>query len=490
MPYCMYLRKSRADLEAEARGEGETLARHFQTLTLLAARLNLYVPPDAVYREIVSGDTIAARPMMQRLLQEVTDGKWEGVLCTEVERLARGDTIDQGMVANAFKFSGTKIITPTKTYDPENEMDEEYFEFSLFMARREYKAIKRRMQAGRAASVREGHYVGGKRPFGYEVIKCKGEKGYTLQQVPEEARIVRLVFDMYLNQGMGTANIAHRLTALGSTTYNGHEWNTSNVRYMLKQPVYAGYVQWLKRESRPARNADGGITKRPFSERYILAKGKYEPIVSEEDFQRVQAVAASRRTIAQVQNQHITNPLAGLCKCALCCYAMVRRPNVNGVFLTCKTPSCKNSSIQFDVALAAVLDGLRAWVDQYDGAAPSPSVPAVPGRAGSSPRRAGYRPPPAHHRHGDAGAPRLLRGRIPGAPRRPPAEDHRRPGRNRPSGIGCPHPGHRRRHHPRPPPDSPRPGRLALRRHPRRSKRPPPLHPPPHRLQEIRPPPP
>ena len=377
MPYCMYLRKSRADLEAEARGEGETLARHFQTLTLLAARLNLYVPPDAVYREIVSGDTIAARPMMQRLLQEVTDGKWEGVLCTEVERLARGDTIDQGMVAQAFKLSDTKIITPAKTYDPNNEMDEEYFEFSLFMARREYKAIKRRMQAGRAASVREGHYVGGKRPFGYEVVKCKGEKGYTLQQIPEEARIVRMVFDMYLNQGMGTANIAHRLTALGSTTYNGHEWDANNVRKMLKQPIYAGYVQWLKRESKPARNAEGGITQRPFSDRYILAKGKHEPIVSEEDFNRVQSVAASRRLISHVQNQHVANPLAGLCKCALCGYAMRRRPNPSGVFLACTTPSCKNSSIQFDVALAAVLDGLRAWVDEYSGKAPDPA-PAAP----------------------------------------------------------------------------------------------------------------
>ena len=93
MSYCMYLRKSRADLEAEARGEGETLSRHLHTLTLLAARLNIDVAPSAIYREIVSGDTIAARPVMQRLLEEVQRGMWEGVLCTEVERLARGDTI-------------------------------------------------------------------------------------------------------------------------------------------------------------------------------------------------------------------------------------------------------------------------------------------------------------------------------------------------------------------------------------------------------------
>ena len=365
MPYCMYLRKSRADLEAEARGEGETLARHLQTLTLLAARLSLDVPPDAIYREIVSGDTIAARPMMQRLLQEVQDGKWQGVLCTEVERLARGDTIDQGIVANAFKYSNTKIITPAKVYDPNNEMDEEFFEFSLFMARREYKAIKRRMQAGRAASVREGHYVGGKRPYGYEVVKCQGSKGYTLKQIPEEAKIVRLVYDMYLYQGHGTASIATHLNSLGSTTYNGHPWDAGSVRKMLEQPVYAGFVQWLKRESKKTVTPEGYTVNRPLSDRYILARGLHDPIVSEEEYNRVREVAATRRTIAQVQNKHIASPLAGLARCACCGYALTRRPNRDDVFLVCRKPFCHNSSVRMDTAVSAVLGALRQWVEQY-----------------------------------------------------------------------------------------------------------------------------
>lgn len=378
MPYCMYLRKSRADLEAEARGEGETLARHLQTLTLLAARLNLDVPPDGIYREIVSGDTIAARPMMQRLLHEVQAGKWEGVLCTEVERLARGDTIDQGMVAQAFKYSNTKIITPAKTYDPSNEMDEEYFEFSLFMARREYKAITRRMQAGRAASVREGHYVGGKRPFGYEVVKCKGQKGYTLQQIPEEARIVRLMYDLYLYQGLGAAAIANRLNAMGSTSYDGHVWNACAIRQTLYQPVHAGYVQWLKRESKKTVTPEGYTVNRPFSDRYILAKGLHEPICTEEEFARVRELAISRRKICQVDNKHLANPLAGLCKCALCGYAMRRRPNVRGVFLCCITPTCSCSSTYLDEVVAVVLESLRRWVADYSGRVPSPQLPAAP----------------------------------------------------------------------------------------------------------------
>ena len=153
MPYLIYLRKSRADMDAEAHGEGETLARHEKVLLTLAKKMELNVT--AIYREIVSGETIASRPKMQQVIQEVEEGLWEGVLVMEVERLARGDTKDQGIVAEAFKYGNAKIITPMKVYDPQNEYDEEYFEFGLFMSRREYKTIRRRLERGRLASIKE-----------------------------------------------------------------------------------------------------------------------------------------------------------------------------------------------------------------------------------------------------------------------------------------------------------------------------------------------
>ena len=65
--YAIYLRKSRADVEAEKLGEGETLARHKKILTELAARNGYYI--EKIYHEIVSGETIQARPQMQELIQ-------------------------------------------------------------------------------------------------------------------------------------------------------------------------------------------------------------------------------------------------------------------------------------------------------------------------------------------------------------------------------------------------------------------------------------
>ena len=154
--YCIYLRKSRADVEAEVRGEGETLKRHEKVLVDLAKKMNIVI--GRIYREIVSGESISSRPEVQKVLTDVESGMWKGVLVIEVERLARGDTMDQGRVAQAFKYSDTKIITPMKVYDPNDEYDEEYFEFGLFMSRREYKTINRRLQGGRISSVLEGKY--------------------------------------------------------------------------------------------------------------------------------------------------------------------------------------------------------------------------------------------------------------------------------------------------------------------------------------------
>lgn len=235
--YCIYLRKSCADMEAEAHGEGETLARHERLLLELSKKRNLNVTQ--IYREIVSGETIAARPVMQQLLQEVEQGIWSGVLVVEVERLARGDTIDQGIMAQAFKYSETKIITPLKDYDPSNEFDEEYFEFGLFMSRREYKAINRRLIRGREAASKEGKWVSGKTPFGYKRVRIENGKGWTLKVVPEQAEIIKLIFKLYtvgetLDDGsvrdVSSARVCRILESLNFINPSGNrEWERRSV---------------------------------------------------------------------------------------------------------------------------------------------------------------------------------------------------------------------------------------------------------------------
>ncbi len=374
--YCLYVRKSRADAEAEARGEGETLARHIRTLLDLAASRKLTVTH--IYKEIVSGETIAARPIMQQLLQDVEQGVWKGVLVMEVERLARGDTIDQGIVAQAFKFSDTKIITPMKDFDPNNEYDEEYFEFGLFMSRREYKTINRRLQRGRLASVREGKYVASRPPYGYKRVKLEGEKGYTLEPVPAEAETVRMIFDLYVNgelqpdgshRRLGITLVTRRLNALHIKPMRGEQWSQASVRDILGNPVYIGKVRWNWRPE-VKKMVNGQIKKsspRNTSDSYIEVDGRHPAIVEEQIFRQAQELFAKNPPRPVQENGTVKNPLAGLMYCEKCGHALVRRPYGTGYpdTLICPTQNCDNVSSQLHYVEQHLLDSLRHWVVQY-----------------------------------------------------------------------------------------------------------------------------
>ena len=167
----------------------------------------------------------------------------------EVERLARGDTIDQGIVSRAFTISHTRIITPAKTYDPSNAFDTEYFEFGLFMSRREYQTIRRRLENGREASVKEGKYVGNVPPYGYRRVKLPHEKGFILEPDPAEAPAVRLMFEWYVHgaprpdgttERVGCSKIARRLDELHFRTRSGKPWSACSVSDMLSNPDLRG----------------------------------------------------------------------------------------------------------------------------------------------------------------------------------------------------------------------------------------------------------
>lgn len=373
--YCMYLRRSRADIEEEQRGAGNTLARHYARLTELAERLGISIPQSAVYREIVSGDTIAERPQMKRLLADVEAGKWTGVLVTEMSRLARGDTVDQGIVANTFLYSNTLIITPQKTYDLRDQSDETMVEMDLFMARCEYRQIKRRLQAGRVSSVKQGLYIGSRDPYGYKRYKLPQQRGYSLEIVPEQAAIVRMVYDWYLN-GMdgrivGCGVIAQRLNEMGFRTGRGFDWCESTIRHMLLNPTYCGKVWWARRVQ-SVQMKDGERIKTRVPAEPIIADGVHEAIVPYETWEKAQECLKSRRTSPNTNKSGTRNPFAGILKCGVCGKAMVYwirprndgRPNTN--MLHCSTPHCATSGAYLTVVENAVLAQLGQWVKEFD----------------------------------------------------------------------------------------------------------------------------
>lgn len=201
----IYLRKSRKDMDYfKDEPIEKTLQRHEKELQDFI--INIFgkpIPEHNIYREVASGDTIDDRPVMQEVLSIIEEDNIKGVVCIEIERLARGNTVDQGVIAQTFQYTDTKIITPIKIYNLDNEDDLSYFEDGLYQARKYLKYTKRILARGRLRSVKDGKYVGSVLPYGFNKVKLENEKGYVLVENKTESKVVRLIADLFLN-GLNT----------------------------------------------------------------------------------------------------------------------------------------------------------------------------------------------------------------------------------------------------------------------------------------------
>lgn len=320
--YDAYLRKSRTDIELESRKNVDTLKQHEKFIRQRAKELGIKIRH--IYREVVSGESIQDRPEIQKVLKVIEPGDVDGILVVEVERLTRGDSKDQGIIAEAFKYSNTMIITLNKIYDPNSPEDEEYFEFGLFMSRREYKAINRRMQRQRVANVLEGKYCASEPPFGYKKVRLKCDKGFTLEPVEEEATVVREMFQKR-SEGMGYDIICNWLNTLDFRPKTSDVWTPATLRGMLSNPVYIGKIRWNhNKQEKSLVNGQIIKTRKRNKKNLIVVEGLHPAIVEENVYNLAQSIPPKHNSTKR--GTELQNPLATLIKCVDCGRSMQRRP--------------------------------------------------------------------------------------------------------------------------------------------------------------------
>lgn len=363
MLYAEYLRKSRHDNPNESLEE--TLQRHRELLADFMVRNDISVRPEDVYEEVVSGDSLYTRPQMLRLLEAVESGKYDGVICMDIQRLGRGSMTDQGAILDTFKYSRTKIITPTKTYDLNDDTDETYTEFETFMGRQELRMIKKRLQRGIKATVECGGYMSNA-PYGYEQTRIG--KLPTLKINEMEAKFVRMIFDMYANQSMGCQRIADTISAMGAKPRRGEAFSRNTIRKILKSPTYIGKIVWnQKSHIRPGKQGNKKhITIYNPPEEWTVVDGIHEAIVDEDIFYRVQDMFAAHPH-APTFTGVVENPLAGIMVCGNCGAHMQRLgKRRGGVYLACVKKSCIVSS-KLEYVEQAIINYLRDEIENASG---------------------------------------------------------------------------------------------------------------------------
>lgn len=372
--YAIYLRKSREDMKAEERGEGETLARHRKILTDFAARQGLYI--EKIYEEIISGaETIKDRPQIQQLINDCYAGKYKGILIVEVTRLSRGNQGDAQIIMDCLKYannnSGVLVLTPTKTYDvAHSHEDEEFMEFELFMSRREYKMIHKRMDRGRKQAVVEGNFMGSYRPYGYNIVTTPTSR--TLTANPSEAPIVEKIFRWKVEENMTSGEIARKLTRQGVPTYTGKpEWSDATIKTILQNPTYCGKVKWNDRMTVKSMKDGQLVSSRPRSnhtEHYMEYDGKHKGIVTEEMYKAAQKGFTSDKTKAFLE---VKNILSTIIVCKHCGYALTFRDyqkKINAQARLLHKPSqlCKVKSAIYNDVLDAFIHGLKMYLENFE----------------------------------------------------------------------------------------------------------------------------
>jgi site-specific DNA recombinase len=227
------------------------------------------------YSEIYSDDGYSAasrrRPALQKMLDDAAAKQFEAVLVYRIDRLSRNlkDLIEivEELAKNGAGFKSITELIDTTT--PEGRLM--FHQFGSF-AQYERELISQRTSLGRSKRLKLGLWPGGCAPFGYKLVDSK------LQIVEKEAKLVRLMFELYLNKNLGVMNIAGYLNDNKIKTRQGRKWRFTVVYKILNNPTYIGCI------------VRGG-------ERVT---GAHKPIIKEEVFNKVKETLPTRKAKTRV----------------------------------------------------------------------------------------------------------------------------------------------------------------------------------------------
>ena len=223
--------------------------------------------------EGITGTLAAKRPEFVRMLEDAKEGRFDLIVTREVCRFAR-NTVDTLSITRELKNYGVEVYFVSDniwTMDGDGELR---LSIMATLAQEESRKISERVLAGQAISRENGVLYGTGNIIGYDRIDGK----YVINQ--EQAETIRLIFELYAS-GMGMTRVANELTARGRLDGAGNKvWNAVKVSRTIRNATYKGYICYNK--SRVNNYLEKKRIKNLDEDSFILKKGNFEPIVSEE----------------------------------------------------------------------------------------------------------------------------------------------------------------------------------------------------------------
>lgn len=186
----------------------------------------------------ISGRTMD-RDGLQRMLRDIKAKKIEAVVIYKLDRLSRKQRDTMALLEDVFLKNDVALVSLNETLDTSTPWGRAMIGILSSFNQMESENIQMRTMMGREAKVRSGGYAGGKPPLGYRVVNGNFEI------VPDEAKIVRLIYDMRFNEKMAMIPITERLNELGYRTKKGGEFKHSAIQTILNnEDTYRGCYRY------------------------------------------------------------------------------------------------------------------------------------------------------------------------------------------------------------------------------------------------------
>ena len=267
-----------------------------------------------------SGKSITGRPEFQQMLQDVADDR-DGVSYILVFKLSRFGR-NAADVLNSLQYIqdyGVNLICVEDGIDSSKDSGKLTITVLSAVAEIERENILVQTMEGRRQKAREGKWNGGQAPFGYWL----DSKNSTLIVNPEEAEIVRIIFDKFIHTDMGADSISNYLNQHGYSKKKLRDqevshFSRSTIIKILDNPVYAGKIAYGKSVTEKVKGTRDQY-RRVKQDEYLLADGLHESIIDPETWE---AAKAKRKVTGikwnkthSLDHEHI---LSGILKCPVC----------------------------------------------------------------------------------------------------------------------------------------------------------------------------